>query len=158
MAGDLEDFLRRAAERRKQKAQQGGGPPRRQPPPQEYTDSRTERTPRQVPEDVVMAEVVEATDHTYEARKQQVAQAKRLAKRARAEAAQKQRKVDNAKQATRDAKRAEKVESQAAAKRKADVANANNPAQQLIELLRQPGGMQQAILIREILDRPEHRW
>ena len=31
-------------------------------------------------------------------------------------------------------------------------------AQDLIRLLQQPGGIKQAILLKEILERPEHRW
>ena len=31
-------------------------------------------------------------------------------------------------------------------------------AEDLVAMLKRPGGVQQAILLREILDRPEHRW
>ena len=59
MSGDLEDFLKRAAERRQAKAAQQA-PPKRVPP--QYSDSRTERVPRPAPtNDVVEAQIVSAS-------------------------------------------------------------------------------------------------
>ena len=37
-------------------------------------------------------------------------------------------------------------------------AGEGTPAEQLLDLIRRPGGMQQAFLLREILERPEERW
>ena len=58
MSGDLEDFLRRAAQRRqaKESQQQASQPPQRQRP--QYSNRRTERMAQPV-EEVVVAEVIE---------------------------------------------------------------------------------------------------
>ncbi len=147
MAGDLEDFLRRAAERRKAKAaqqQQQQPQQRRQPAPPrrpqpEYTDRRAERIVRPEPEPVLVAEIVE--DPLAE-RRRKLAEAKKAAAKAQAEAAKK-------------AKR-----SGAAAPRSSGATPAltGDVAGDLIKILQHPGGLRQAILLREILDRPEHRW
>ena len=145
MSGDLEDFLRRAAQRRQTKAAQQQQPPPQQPaqrqPPQ-YSDRRTERVAR-IPEDEVLtAEVVEDDPNSFAARLQRVEEAKRAAKKAEAEAVAKLKKSHGGR--TRPA-----INS---------AALTGHPAQDLIRMLQQPGGIQQAILLREILDRPEHRW
>ena len=36
--------------------------------------------------------------------------------------------------------------------------SSGHPAQDRIRTLQRPGGIQQAILLREILERPTHRW
>jgi hypothetical protein len=148
MAGDLEDFLRRAAQRRQQKAQQqkqqqaAAAASRREPP--QYSDRRSERVTRPVEldEPVLTAEIIEDDA------------ASRIAAMRRLEDAEHASKLA-AQKATRESKRskASGAKSQNAASR-----IAANPAEELIRLLRQPGGIQQAILLREILDRPEHRW
>jgi hypothetical protein len=141
MAGDLEEFLRRAAARRQQQTSvQKPQPvaPRREPP--QYSDSRTERIVRSEPEPVLLAaEVVENSHNSYAAQLQQIDDARRAAAAAERKAAQ----------AARNA--AEVV-------RSASATTGANAAQELIRLIRRPGGIQQAILLREILDRPEHRW
>ena len=147
MADNLEDFLRRAAQRRQEKAAQqaqtGGQPPKRQPP--QYSDSRTERVTRTVVHDepTIAAEIVEEQPHPMAARMQQLEEAKQVAIKAQKEA-----------QA-----RAQQVKAKAArSKRPAEVAPSAHPVHELLRTLRQPGGIQQAILLREILDRPVHRW
>ncbi len=40
----------------------------------------------------------------------------------------------------------------------ADQTNVENPVQQLMQLMKRPGGMTQAIIMNEILARPDHRW
>jgi hypothetical protein len=145
MPNDLEDFLRRAAQRRQQKAAQEKqqAPQQRREPPQ-YSDSRTERVARSVePEEpVLVADIVEDPSHSYAARLQQVEDAKRAAA-----------------QVQREAKRTANQSAKKAAKQlRRTAAATGNPATDLITLLKKPGGMQQAILLREIFDRPEHRW
>ena len=145
MSGDLEDFLRRAAQRRQAKAAQQQQPPQQQPaqrqPPQ-YSDRRSERVARIAEDEVLTAEVVEDDLNSFAARLQRVEEAKRAAKQAEAEAAAKLKKSHGG-------------------RTRASISTATpsgHPAQDLIRMLRQPGGIQQAILLREILDRPEHRW
>jgi hypothetical protein len=145
MSGDLEDFLRRAGQRRQAKADQQQQPPQRQPaqrqPPQ-YSDRRTERVAK-IPEDEVLtAGIVEDDPNSFAARLQRKEEAKRAAKQVEAEAAAKLKKSHGGR----------------ARSSLVSAAPSGHPAQDLIRLLQQPGGIQQAILLREILDRPEHRW
>jgi hypothetical protein len=140
MSGDLEDFLRRAAQRRQAKAAQTQQPPQRQRP--QYSDHKTERVAR-IPEDEILtAEIVEDDSNSFAARLQRVEEAKQAAKKAEAAAAEKLKKAHGGR-------------SRASI---ATAAPSGHPAQDLIRMLQQPGGIQQAILLREILDRPKHRW
>ena len=144
MSGDLEDFLRRAAQRRQAKAAQQQQPAQqssqRQPP--QYSDRRTERVAR-VPEDEVMAAgVVDDDPNSFAARLKRVEEAKQAAKQAEKEAAAKLKKAHGGRVRTVDG----------------TATSTGDPARDLIRLLQQPGGIQQAILLREIFERPEHRW
>jgi hypothetical protein len=147
MAGDLEDFLKRAAERRAQKQQQAGGGGRRptpKPRPKpEYTQARRERQVRQPLEETIpVAEVVETVDPMAEKRRR-LAKAKQKSDDARERVAQQQREIHEP----------------TAEKERSDISIADGtPAEQLLDLIRRPGGMQQAILLREIFERPEDRW
>ena len=165
MAGDLEEFLRRAAQRRAQKAQAAGAPPQRQPP--QYTDSRTERVARPVEDDVVIAEVVtaEVVSDPYEPGAEHQREATRAKKQAARARAQHARKLEAAEQKSRDkkaaAKSAAKQKASDDAKARSDarrLADSENLVQDLLSLIRKPGGIQQAVLLREIMDRPDHRW
>lgn len=144
MSGDLEDFLRRAAQRRQAKTapQRSASPPGRKNSPQ-YSNRRTERTVRPAEADeILVAELVEDEEESLAARARRVQAAKKAAAEAEAQLAVQQ---------SRGA-------SQAAGASPGNVVLSGNPAQDLIRLLRQPTGIQQAILLKEILDRPEHRW
>lgn len=143
MAGDLEDFLRRAAVRRQQKAveQEQQAPQQRRQQPQ-YSDSRSERISRQRDEPVLTAEIVAEDAKSHVARLHRAEEAERAAEKAK-----------------KEAKKLSKLARQRAAKKRPVVlGSTGKPAQDLVNLLKQPGGIQQAILLREILDRPEHRW
>ena len=171
MSGDLEDFLRRAAQRRQAKAAQGrdtqgrdtqgrdtqgraaqgqsggalpgGGRPgaKRRP---EYSDRKTERiVSAHDADEVLMAEVVEDHEDSIAVRMQRIEAAKRTAAAAEAELARRK---------TRTSSQGETFETLGG------IPFTGHPAEDLLRLLRQPGGVQQAILLKEILDRPEHRW
>ena len=93
MAGDLEDFLRRAAQRRQAKAAQNRGGPADQARARsrpEYTNRKTERlvTPSDADE-VLLAEVVEDEADSITARMRRVEAAKEAAAKAELEAARK---------------------------------------------------------------------
>lgn len=143
MSGDLEDFLRRAAQRRQAKAaqqQQQQQPQQRRQPPQ-YSDRRRERVVRAEPVDEVLtAEIVE--ENSIAARMRHLEESKQAAAQAEAEAKQKLAKVQKGRRS-------------AAA---AVAVSTGNPTFDLIQSLRTSNGIRQAILLREILDRPEHRW
>ena len=49
-------------------------------------------------------------------------------------------------------------ETEDTARRGQDEANENQVAKELVELLTRPNGVQQAILLQEILNRPADRW
>ncbi|MDA8743223.1 hypothetical protein N9N28_01205 [Rubripirellula amarantea] len=145
MAGDLEDFLRRAAQQRQAKAAQQrqaqqAPPPRLKP---QYSNSRTERTVRSSvePEEILVAEVIE-DENSISARRRRVEQAKQRAKEAEQELARRTQKSSRGSSSQSDR----------------SVASTGDPIADLLANLRRPGGVQQAILLREILDRPEHRW
>ncbi len=149
MSGDLEDFLRRAAERRREKAAERPAPqPRRQRP--EYTDSRRERDA----DPIEVAEIVEDSDEEPEnamtraiaAQRRQIREAERQAERIRAQAkpASRERDPSRGNQKTTPE----------------PPAQPSLPASldELAEILSTPGGLRQAILMKEVLERPEHRW
>jgi hypothetical protein len=144
MSGDLEDFLRRAAQRRQAKAAQQSEPaPRRQPP--QYSDRRTERLVQaRDTDEVLTAEVVQDDSSSIAARMRRIEEAKKAAAKAEAEAAEKLAKA-----------RGKSIRSKSPS---VAVAMPENQTQSLIRMLRDSGGIRQAILLREILDRPEHRW
>ena len=151
MSGDLEDFLRRAAQRRQAKAadsrgaqgQAGGSRPDAKSRPQ-YSNRKTERLVlADEADEVLMAEVVEGHEDSISLRMQRLEAAKRAAAEAEAELAR--RKAKRSSQSTTFEVRG-------------GIPFSGNPVQDLLKLLRQPGGVQQAILLKEILDRPEHRW
>ncbi|MDA9858027.1 hypothetical protein N9D23_07885 [Rubripirellula sp.] len=147
MSGDLEDFLRRAAQRRQAKAAQANQPaaaPRKRP---QYSNSRTERVTRtvetQATDEVLVAEVVDHHSTNQYDRRETGTQ------RQQAETAQKQAEAA----ATRSAA------GQSSTKNDAASSALNSQAGiELLAALRSPGGVRQAILLREILDRPTHRW
>ena len=148
MAGDLEDFLRRAAARRQQKATQEKQQAQQQqrPEPPQYSDSRTERVARPVEpvDEVLVADVVEDTTNSYAAQLQRIEDTKRAAA-----------------QAQRESKRsASEAEAKLLTKNRhsSTVDVTGSAAHDLINMLKRPGGIQQAILLREVFDRPEHRW
>lgn len=156
MAGDLEDFLRRAAERRAQKQQQGAGgrPAKRggsgqsqRPKPQprsapEYTDARRERQIRPpVEEEVFADDLIEVVNPLAE-KQARLAKSKKQAAAAKERVAQQQRDIHEP----------------TVADRGQISISGGTPAEQLLDLLQRPGGIQQAFLLREILERPEDRW
>jgi len=166
MSGDLEDFLRRAAQRRQAKAGGGdpppGGPrqPSQRPPAQQapqrqpsqrqkpqYSNSRTERVTRPVEEEIVVAEVVEDLDSQWTQRRRKIEEAKQAAKQAEQEAAQAFSKMKG------------KAGVQVIPLSGSDNSKVTGfTIEDLVQMLHRPGGMQQAVLLKEILDRPEHRW
>jgi hypothetical protein len=156
MPDDIEDFLRRAAQRRQAKPAQPKPPA---PPPRpEYTDSRTERLPRNVVADdapiraVLIEEVAEpVSKHVKQLEKQR-------------------RQAEKATAVRRAGGTVKPVEPMSAAYVPADRAPSIAPqtstgddagftaADRLITMLQKPEGMLQAILLQEILTRPQHRW
>lgn len=174
MSGDIEDFLRRAAQRRQ--ARQGNKP---QAPPQrrrpEYTDARRERLPSRPAEDddLVVAEVVE------EPMGRKLAELRRAQEQAMREAAAaaETRRVS---ERVADHSLTPRVDSNARTGRgdvpvtplagglaKPSVTDATEPPDEFVdpltleelrESLLTPHGLRNAVLMREILDRPEHRW
>ena len=151
MAGDLEDFLRRAAARRQKQAgeQQRSTPAPERPSQPEHSNRRPERRPRprveERQEEIITAEIVEDSI-SIAARSRRVEATRRAAKEAK-QSVRKKRRVGTLAQV------AKPEPSQPTAAQSADETRTN-----LIAALKRPGGIQQAILLREILDRPVHRW
>lgn len=153
MAGDLEDFLKRAAERRAQKQQQAGGAARpapkprpqqqpRQQPQQQYTQAKRERQIRQpVQEAIPVAEVVDPNSSLAERREK--ARSKKRSDDARERVARQQRAIH---------------ETDGPIDRGVISVAGGTSVEQLLDLIQRPGGMQQAFILKEIFDRPEERW
>ncbi len=149
MSGDLEDFLRRAAQRRQAAAppaQAAPSPPR---PRSEYTNRQSERRtghPRDEDDDDIPVAAIAIEDvpeeDPYAMQRKRIAAAKAAAE------------VEAAKLAAKVAKIGQASGSSPAA----NYTSTGNLAEDLVRMLRTPGGIQQAILLREIIDRPEHRW
>ena len=121
MSGDLEDFLRRAAQRRQAKAAEQKQPAARRQPPQ-YSDRKTERVAR-IPEDEVLTTEVDHDPNSIAARMQRVEEAKRAAEKAEAEAAEKLKKAHGGRT------RASIMDAQ----------STGHPVQDLIRTLQRPG-------------------
>ena len=140
MPGDLEEFLKRAAARRqaKEQQQQAAAPRPTQRP--QYSDRRRERVvrPPEVVEPILVAEVVEVPDSMAQ-RRHAIEEAKRKAKEAEAEAA----------------KKLAKLKKSAGKSTTSDVTLTGDARADILRLLKQPGGIKQAILLREILERPK---
>ncbi|MCO8123032.1 hypothetical protein NHH03_14885 [Stieleria sp. TO1_6] len=150
MAGDLEEFLRRAAERRAQKQQQQTGakpaaqPPRPKPPrpKPEYTDSRRERQVRKpVEEAIPVAEIVQPVNPLAE-QQRRLAESQKKAAAAKARVAKQQLDIHEPGEQNRGV---------------ISIAG-GSPAEQLLDLMQRPSGLQQAFLLREILERPDFDW
>ena len=145
MSNDLEDFLRRAAQRRAQKSASQPAPAPSKPR-SEYTDRNAERRIRNIEVEVVdeplTAIVVEPEEDSLDARRRKIEAARVAAAQAEAEAAERLAKI----RATNPTANAP-----------VPVAT-GNPVEDLLNLIRTPGGIQKAVLLREIIDRPEHRW
>ncbi len=136
MPGDLEDFLRRAAQRRQAKTQQQQQPAQKQRP--QYSDRRTERVVQAVEVDTEEPHVADIVDQEVGA----LADEHKRAREARKAAAKAKRKSSRGGQT----------------KTGLAIGLSGNSPQDLARLLADPAGLKQAILLREILDRPEHRW
>jgi hypothetical protein len=146
MPGDLEDFLRRAAQRRQQKAGAAQPPPQRRRP--EYTDSRRERVTEPIEvaelvEEPIEADLVDEMGRTLAEQRKRIREAEQRAADIRAQV---KKKAGAAKSRT-----GSRAQTKAGAK---PIPTRDD----LVYLLTRQGGLQQAILMKEVLDRPEHRW
>ncbi|QDS89785.1 hypothetical protein EC9_39850 [Rosistilla ulvae] len=151
MADDIEAFLRRAAQRRKEQAARKAAPAAKSRP--EYTDSRAERTIRQVrPEEVVVeAEIVDDSAGISDLSSRHL-QADHLANTV----GQADDKMEAHIQKVFD-HQVGRLASEPSEPVIHSVVD-DDIAKTLISLLQTPQGVQQAFLLREIIDRPEHRW
>ena len=154
MSGDLEDFLRRAAARRQTKSptqpQRASQPkPRGQADQQgtrrrEYTDRRQERVPQtaDVADEPITAEVVSDEIESLSDQRRRIKAATEQAEKIRQQTE-------------------EKLPQQARPSRSeapTGTGSTSNAAEDLLGMLRHPSGLRTAFLLREVLDRPEHRW
>ncbi|MEM9645632.1 MAG: hypothetical protein AAF989_11630 [Planctomycetota bacterium] len=168
MAGDLEDFLRRAAARRQaaagQKKQAGPGarPQPVDPPVGGHTNARTERTIRrdiEQDEPPLVAEVVAEPQRPLPSTNRGPSlRQKRAAEKSSRDRA-------SAKSAVRQvAKPVVQATSVQSGKRKDDSGDRKpptyqgDPMEEILRLLQSPQGVPVAMLLREVLERPEHRW
>ncbi|MCD0461768.1 hypothetical protein [Roseiconus lacunae] len=162
MAGDLEDFLKRAAERRAAKQRQAGtrptrpssgsqqsasrgqrqatSQPKRQAP--QYTDSRRERQIREIDDEpILLGEPVDTESAIVEQQKR-IAETRRQAEITR-------KRLANAK---RSVPTPEVIE--LGPENELSDQPTGNAIEDLLNNLSKPGGAQQAFLMNEILTRP----
>lgn len=154
MAGDIEEFLRRAAERRQQRANQRNVQQQQaaRPAAPQYTDRAAERVPRaeRMPQaapvykppvqvqqvEPLMAEVIEDDEHES------------MSDRRKTREAEDQSKIDNELQR----------HSQEGKQERSQQGHQATAAADLIRLLKSPSGVKQAILLREILEPRSNVW
>ncbi len=170
MSGDIEDFLRRAAERRQARQASKPAPPASPPSRPEYTDARRERASRsRDDDDLVIAEVVEeplAKRLAELKHAQATAQAMREAslrnEPQRADVQQSQSRSGSSHQQPRPARVSILSPSRATTQSVTSVAPGPDLQSVAIgdlhEALKSPAGLRSAMLLHEILARPEHRW
>ncbi len=159
MAGDLEDFLKRAASRRQAKAAQetqqakknAAGPARAR----EYTDSRRERTVRQsedLIDDAITGEIVDEIGPSLAEERLAMQQQKIAAAKKKAAA------IEAATAARRKKEGLPPKLEKAAPVQAEGITLTGDLRQDVLRLMTSPVGLQQAFLLKEILDRPDHRW
>lgn len=162
MPDDIEDFLKRAAQRRQAKSTQPApvplAPASSRP---EYTNARLERIPRSRNDDDQPVQAVLVDERES---RESVARQLRAADQQRLQAVR----VTAARRAGGTVKPVEPAvqPSYAAAERAPSIAPQTargdnmgfTAADRLVTMLQKPEGMFQAILLQEILQRPEHRW
>jgi hypothetical protein len=159
--------LRRAAERRQAKiaqerraaqGQAAGRPANKSRP--EYSDRKAERRVRRPEDDeVLVAEIVgdTKTGASAPARKQR-AETQKERSRGQYDASRAQPSVTTASAAAASAGASAAAANAATSAATAARLSGGDPVRNLLLLFRQTGGIQQAILLKEILDRPVHRW
>lgn len=157
MAGELEDFLRRAAQRRGENAAARPARPQPQPPRRpEYTDRNRERS-MSMPdpdEEVVVADLVPSVvEETRSGRPRAGSGSQPLAETSLS--ATNRPLGDAGKRPLGHAGRAPHVASQVTDNTEVP---ASATVKALLLLMTDPAGIRQAILAREILDPPHHRW
>ena len=176
MPDDIEDFLTRAAQRRQAKttpAKPAADPVQAQPvqrtqaPPArpvssrpEYTSARSERIPRNRPEEEQPLQAILVEESTPAG--QGVAEHMQRLKKQRTKAT----KEADSRRAGGSVQPVVPASQYVAPERAPSVApqtttgdnSGFTASDRLITMLRQPEGMLQAILLQEILTRPEHRW
>ncbi len=173
MSGDIEDFLRRAAERRQARQANKSAPPATASSRPEYSDTRRERTPqaRDDDDELVVAEVIE------EPLSRKLAELKRAQATAQAmrEASGRTESQPgpsgsppiggtHSAESQRPATRASILSPSRSTASQSVTSQAPGPDLQSVaigdlhEALKTPQGLRSAILMHEILDRPEHRW
>ncbi len=146
MSNDLEEFLRRAAERRRAKQEKKPPPARPSSPPQ-YTDARSER--------VVREEVIEDDELPVATLVQDLTPHSLAAPGERSLSTHPMEGTANV--------RLDGLRPDVAAASTPVLPHTRRDVEQpspgdLVKLLRSPGGLRQAILLREVFDRPQHRW
>jgi hypothetical protein len=179
MPDDIEDFLKRAAQRRQakttpadpaqapqaQRTQATPAPPTSSPRPApsrpEYTSARSERIPRNRPEEEQPLQAILVEEEGRPAG-QGVAEHMQRLKKQRTKAT---KEADN-RRAGGSVQPVVPTSQYVVPERAPSVApqittgdnSGFTASDRLITMLRQPEGMLQAILLQEILTRPEHRW
>lgn len=157
MADNIEEFLRRAAERRQAKAAQTPVPAPAPTRP-EYTNSRTERIVQaEVIEEVPLQAILVESPEQGESVPQHVRM--HQVERARVQKSRKQKKGEGTvKPVAPPATVITSADAVNSATQLTDSSATENPVHQLIQMMKRPGGMTQAIIMNEILTRPDHRW
>jgi len=163
MPDDIEDFLKRAAQRRQAKASPSPPPNPAAFPPQrpEYTSARSERIPRNRPENEKPMQAILIEDEAVEPVAKHVTQLQKERLKALREA-EARRAGGTVKPVDQKPASQTYVVPERAANVAPKVTTGDNQGftatDRLVTMLRQPEGMMQAILLNEILTRPEHRW
>lgn len=161
MSNDIEDFLKRAAQRRQVKSSQPSPQPASSAPRPEYTSARSERIPRNRGDEDLPIEAI-LIEEPLE--KESVAKQLRAAEQQRSQAARitAARRAGGTVKPVQPAVASPRVPPERAPSVAPQTARGDNmgfvAVDRLVTMLQKPEGMLQAILLQEVLQRPEHRW
>ena len=158
MPSDIEDFLKRAAQRRQGKAPTS--PPTQPVVRPEYTDARTERIPRHQGDDDVPMQAILLDEGPSASVANQLRAAEQQRLQTLREAAA--RRAGGSVRPVEPTGPSPYVPPARAASVAPQTSSGDNAgftvADRLVTMLQKPEGMMQAILLQEILNRPQHRW
>lgn len=169
MSGDLEDFLLRAARRRQDKVNEDQSREARadalrtkQQVQSQYSDRRSERRVQLDVDDVMEAEVIESGIVEAEIVQTTKTTAGGLIGVSNSTKGQQSIGVEASSIALSGDRspRQERAVGSHSSNRSASRGEQADPLNslELVELLGKPGGVHQALLLKEIIDRPTHRW
>ncbi|WP_153555720.1 hypothetical protein [Roseimaritima sediminicola] len=161
MAGDIEEFLRRAAERRQQRARQRNAQQRQhteRPSAPQYTDRNRERVP-QTP--IPVAPLAEPVSHQAEPLMAEIIEddeQETLLKRGQARRIERDAKAAKERSDRKNRSQGRRSEGRSSETGSTAQHSEIKATEELLRMLRSPQGIRQAVLLKEILEPRSNVW